>query len=157
MLLLRLMVCLGLLISLPLLATALAARHFLVQSWTKKRYGKPTDLDNLNLRQHLAVQYFSNRTGRIKDMNFVVDGSTTAVKMRGSLAVNDAEAYVMRGVQGAGIVQAPQFMLLPHLRSGKLIEVLPIRLSNACNQYLLVHALLDAASLWSGCLSWCEA
>jgi hypothetical protein len=77
------MVCLGLLISLPLLATALAARHFLVQSWTKKRYGKPTDLDNLNLRQHLAVQYFSNRTGRIKDMNFVVDGSTTAVKMRG--------------------------------------------------------------------------
>jgi LysR family transcriptional regulator for bpeEF and oprC len=58
-------------------------------------------------------------------MNFVVDRTTTAVKMRGALAVNDAEAYVMCGVKGAGIVQAPQFMLLPHLRSGKLVEVLP--------------------------------
>jgi len=88
-----------------------------------ERHGEPANLDDL--RQHLAVQYFSNITGRIKDMNFVVDGTATAVKMRGSLAVNDAEAYVMCGVQGAGIVQAPQFMLLPHLRSGKLVEVLP--------------------------------
>jgi LysR family transcriptional regulator, regulator for bpeEF and oprC len=58
-------------------------------------------------------------------MNFVVEQITTAVKMRGSLAVNDAQAYVMCGVKGAGIVQAPQFMLLPHLRSGKLVAMLP--------------------------------
>ncbi|SOE94458.1 LysR substrate binding domain-containing protein [Burkholderia sp. D7] len=45
--------------------------------------------------------------------------------MQGALAVNDAEAYVMCGVKGAGIVQAPQFMLVPHLRSGELVEVLP--------------------------------
>jgi len=49
----------------------------------------------------------------------------TPVKMQGTLAVNDAEAHVMCGVQGAGIIRAPQFMLLPHLRSGALVEVLP--------------------------------
>ncbi|WP_075358672.1 LysR substrate-binding domain-containing protein [Caballeronia sordidicola] len=88
-----------------------------------ERQGEPANLDDL--RQHVAVQYFSNRTGRVKDMNFVVDRISTTVKMQGTLAVNDAETYVMCGVQGAGIIQAPQFMLLPHLRSGTLVEVLP--------------------------------
>jgi len=35
-----------------------------------ERHGEPTNLDDL--RQHLAVQYFFNRTGQVKDMNFVV-------------------------------------------------------------------------------------
>jgi len=88
-----------------------------------EQYGVPTSLDNL--RQHHAVQYFSNGTGRMNEMSFVIDQETTSVKMRGTLAVNDGDAYVMCGVQGAGIIQSPRFMLLPHLRSGALVEVLP--------------------------------
>ncbi|OTP66294.1 LysR family transcriptional regulator [Caballeronia sordidicola] len=88
-----------------------------------EQYGEPTSLDNL--RQHHAVQYFSNGTGRMNEMSFVIDKETTSVKMRGTLAVNDGDAYVMCGVQGAGIIQSPRFMLLPHLRSGALVEVLP--------------------------------
>jgi LysR family transcriptional regulator for bpeEF and oprC len=71
------------------------------------------------------VQYFSSGTGRMNEMSFVVDHETTSVKMRGTLAVNDGDAYVMCGVKGAGIIQSPRFMLLPHLRSGALVEVLP--------------------------------
>jgi LysR family transcriptional regulator for bpeEF and oprC len=77
------------------------------------------------LRQHQAVQYFSSGTGRMNEMSFVIDQQTTSVKMRGTLAVNDGDAYVMCGVKGAGIIQSPRFMLLPHLRSGALVEVLP--------------------------------
>jgi LysR family transcriptional regulator for bpeEF and oprC len=88
-----------------------------------ERYGEPTNLDDL--RQHLAVQYFSSNAGRMDEMNFVVDQKTTAIKMRGALAVNDGDAYVMCGVKSAGIIQSPRFMLLPHLRSGALVEVLP--------------------------------
>jgi len=45
--------------------------------------------------------------------------------MRGSLSVNDAEAYVACGVQGFGLIQPARFMVLPHLESGALKEVLP--------------------------------
>lgn len=86
------------------------------------RYGEPQSLEELE--QHIAVHYFSSRTGRTIEMNFDVNGESTDMKMNGSLAVNDADAYVMCGVNGAGIVQAPLFMLAPHLESGELKEIL---------------------------------
>ena len=86
-------------------------------------HGVPHTIEDL--QQHTAVNYFSSRTGRVMDMDFVVDGKSVDVKMRGKIAVNDAEAYIACGVKGVGIVQIPRFMALPHLRSGELIEVLP--------------------------------
>jgi LysR family transcriptional regulator for bpeEF and oprC len=87
-----------------------------------ERYSEPRSIEDLD--QHVAVQYVSNRTGRIVNLNFDVDGTNTDVKMQGSLAVNDADAYVMCGVSGAGIIQAPLFMLAPHLAAGDLREIL---------------------------------
>jgi LysR family transcriptional regulator for bpeEF and oprC len=46
------------------------------------------------------------------------------MKMNGGLAVNDADAYVMCGVNGAGIIQAPLFMLASHVEAGDLKEIL---------------------------------
>jgi LysR family transcriptional regulator for bpeEF and oprC len=86
------------------------------------RYGEPSSLEEL--QQHVGVQYFSSRTGRIVDMKFDVHGKNTDIKMSGSLAVNDADAYVMCGVQGAGIIQAPLFMVASYLESGELKEIL---------------------------------
>ena len=86
-------------------------------------HGVPTDIDDL--RSHRAVQYFSSRTGRVADMNFMIENEAREMKLRGSLTINDADAYVMAAVTGAGLAQAPRFMLLPYLRSGELIEVLP--------------------------------
>jgi LysR family transcriptional regulator, regulator for bpeEF and oprC len=45
--------------------------------------------------------------------------------MPGSVSVNDAEAYVTCALEGFGLIQAPLFMVLPHVRSGALKEVLP--------------------------------
>jgi LysR family transcriptional regulator for bpeEF and oprC len=86
-------------------------------------HGVPTNIDDL--RSHRAVHYFSSRTGRVADMNFTVENEAHEMKLRGSLTINDADAYVMAAVTGAGLAQAPRFMLLPYLRSGELIEVLP--------------------------------
>jgi LysR family transcriptional regulator for bpeEF and oprC len=88
-----------------------------------ERNGVPLTLEDLE--QHSAVNYFSSRTGRIIDMDFVVDGQTIEVKVPGKIAVNDAEAYLSCGVKGAGLIQPPRFMALPHLKSGELVEVLP--------------------------------
>ncbi len=87
------------------------------------RAGEPKTIDELS--QFQAVNYFSSRTGRTINFDFLVDGKEVEVKMPGSVSVNDADAYVTCAVEGFGIIQAPLFMVLPHLRSGALKEVLP--------------------------------
>jgi LysR family transcriptional regulator for bpeEF and oprC len=88
-----------------------------------ERYGEPTTLDELS--RHVAVNYFASRSGRILDLDFVVDGQSIDVPMKGTIAVNDAEAYLRCGLEGFGLIQPPRFMALDHLRRGQLKEVLP--------------------------------
>ncbi|MFT4065774.1 LysR family transcriptional regulator [Paraburkholderia sp.] len=88
-----------------------------------KRAGMPASLEDLD--NHKAVNYFSSRTGRTIDWAFMVDGKEVEVKMKGIVSVNDADAYVTCGLEGFGLIQPARFMVLPHLRSGQLVEVLP--------------------------------
>lgn len=88
-----------------------------------ERHGTPQTL--AELQAHQAVHYFSARTGRIIDWDHVVDGQLQHVKVPGSIAVNDAEAYMALALQGFGLVQAARFMALPYLERGELIEILP--------------------------------
>ncbi|CAB3641143.1 HTH-type transcriptional regulator PgrR [Paraburkholderia sediminicola] len=88
-----------------------------------ERAGMPTSLEDLE--NHKAVNYFSSRTGRTIDWAFMVDGKEIEVKMKSIVSVNDADAYVTCGLEGFGLFQPALFMVLPHLRSGQLVEVLP--------------------------------
>lgn len=85
-----------------------------------ERHGVPAGI--ADLKNHHAVHYFSGRT---MDWDFIVDGVLMPVKMSGSVSVNDGEAYVACGLQGFGLIQPPRYMVLPHLESGALVEVLP--------------------------------
>ena len=87
------------------------------------RFGVPQSLDDLDA--HQAVHYFSSRTGRNIDWDFVVDGNSVPMRMNGRVAVNDSDAYMTCGLQGFGLIQAPLFMALPHLEAGELREILP--------------------------------
>jgi LysR family transcriptional regulator, regulator for bpeEF and oprC len=106
------------------------------------RFGQPSSIDDL--QHHEAAHYFSSRSGRILDMTFVDGKELKAVKLRGSIAVNDAEAYVNCGIDGVGLIQPPRFMVRSHLDSGALVEVLshwktrslPIAAVYSQNQYL---------------------
>lgn len=86
-------------------------------------YGEPKTIEELE--RHIAVGYFSTRTGKLKDKTFVVDGKVVDVKMTNSVAVNDAEAYLACAVEGFGLIQIARFMALPFLRDGRLRETLP--------------------------------
>jgi len=88
-----------------------------------ERAGVPASLEDLE--NHKAVNYFSSRTGRTLDWAFVVDGKEVEVKMKSIVSVNDADAYVTCGLEGFGLIQPALFMVLPHLRAGQLVEVLP--------------------------------
>ncbi|MCX4162387.1 MULTISPECIES: LysR family transcriptional regulator [Paraburkholderia] len=87
------------------------------------KFGTPQTFEDLE--QHKAVNYFSSRTGRVIDWAFLVDGKEVEAKMQGIVSVNDADAYVTCGLEGFGLIQPARFMVLPHLQSGQLVEVLP--------------------------------
>ncbi len=87
------------------------------------RRGRPASL--ADLEQHEAVNYFSSRTGRIVEMDFVVDGKPLKVRMRSRLAANEGDAYLQCGLRGLGLIQIPEFVAQPSIEKGELLEVLP--------------------------------
>lgn len=125
-----------------------------------ERHGVPRRVDDL--QQHVAVQYFSHRTGRNFDWDFIVDGQSMPLKMRGSVSVNDMDAYIACALQGFGMIQPARFTVLPLLESGALVEVLPefapapmpISVAYMQNRHLSpkVRAFVDwAAELFGAC------
>src|SRR5690606_30175276 len=88
-----------------------------------ERQGMPHTLDDL--QSHFAVHYFSSRSGRNCNWDFVIDGKTREIEVPGCVSVNDWSAHLACALQGFGLVQTARFMALPHLQSGELIEVLP--------------------------------
>ena len=125
-----------------------------------ERYGVPHTI--ADLPQHQSVHYFSSRTGRTIEWDFLVDGRPQAVKMAGKLSVNDGDAYVACALQGLGLVQAPLYMVKPHLEEGRLMQVLsqwqpvpmPISVVYLHNRHLSpkVRAFVDwVAELFAKC------
>ncbi|WP_144629848.1 LysR family transcriptional regulator [Bordetella genomosp. 13] len=86
------------------------------------RHGTPTSLEDL--ARHQAVGYLSSKTARPLDWHFVVDGEERCIRMRERLIVNDTDAYVACGLEGLGLIRAGSYMVLQHLLSGRLRQVL---------------------------------
>ncbi len=89
------------------------------------RYGTPRSPDDLP--DHVAVGYFSSRTGRELDWEYadMDTGALQNVKMRSVVAVNSSQAYLACCLAGLGLIQAPREGLAPLLEDGSLVEVLP--------------------------------
>ncbi|OJA71474.1 transcriptional regulator [Burkholderia ubonensis] len=88
------------------------------------RHGTPRSPDDLP--EHVAVGYFSSRTGRELDWEYadMDTGEMHAVKMRSIVSVNSSQAYLACCVAGLGLIQAPRDGLDAPLADGTLVEVL---------------------------------
>ncbi|HEY9104172.1 LysR family transcriptional regulator [Chitinimonas sp.] len=86
------------------------------------RHGEPKSLDDL--KAHSAVNYFSTVTGKAFPFEFLVDGVNKLVLMKGSTAVNNADAYARCCLAGLGLIQVPRYHVAAQLASGELGEVL---------------------------------
>nr|WP_314576590.1 LysR family transcriptional regulator [uncultured Pseudomonas sp.] len=85
-------------------------------------HGTPRDL--ADLQYHESVGYMSSRTGRSMDWNYVVDGEEVSVNVPEKLTVNDTDGYVTCALESLGLIRVGSYMVLPHLRSGRLVQVL---------------------------------
>ncbi|MET1077721.1 MAG: LysR family transcriptional regulator [Pseudomonas sp.] len=85
-------------------------------------HGTPLTLEQL--AGHQAVNFFSPRSGRLFDLEFVREGQLVRLQLPGAVAVNGADAYVAAGEAGLGLIQAPDYHVAAQLRAGTLCEVL---------------------------------
>ena len=86
-----------------------------------ERNGAPTTLEALD--EHVAANFLVDHTRRTMDWSFATGSGVVTKSLRSSIVVDESEPLVDCAVAGLGLVQAPQLALLPHVRSGALIEV----------------------------------
>ena len=86
-------------------------------------HGRPQQL--ADLAGHLAVNYFSSRTGRDLAWEYVEDGEVRTLKMRSAVSVASSDAYLACCRAGLGLIQVPRSGIEDLLASGELEEVLP--------------------------------
>jgi LysR family transcriptional regulator for bpeEF and oprC len=86
------------------------------------RRGTPRTIDDL--AQHDLVVYFSGRTGRPLDWDFVVGAGLVKIDVNSTVSVNDPEANVVCGLTGLGLIQAGAYQVRSYLADGSLVEVL---------------------------------
>ncbi|HEY0065284.1 MAG TPA: LysR substrate-binding domain-containing protein, partial [Telluria sp.] len=77
-----------------------------------------------DLADHRCVNYFSSRTGKTYDWDFVRGEESIFVPAPACLAVNDSVAYATAALQGLGLVQMASYKVEALVASGQLELVL---------------------------------
>lgn len=89
-----------------------------------RRHGIPQHPLDLESDQHFVVSYFSARTGKRFPFDYSKNGQRYEVYGRYQVSVNDGNAYMTAGLTGLGVIQAPYFMIKPHIDAGELVPFL---------------------------------
>lgn len=92
-----------------------------------KRHGKPRTPQALQEQGHLAVNFFSAKTGRVFDFEFQRgDEARLAFALPHRVAANDADTAIAAAVAGLGLIQSPRTRHVQSLIDAKqLVPVLP--------------------------------
>lgn len=77
-----------------------------------------------DLLHHQAIHYFSGNTRRAGEMSFVSGTKKMSVAVSGAAAVNETGLYIKMCLEGFGLAQLAEKVVLEHLQEGRLIEVL---------------------------------
>jgi DNA-binding transcriptional LysR family regulator len=88
-----------------------------------KAHGTPKRL--ADLARHRMVHWAGSFGQKPSGWEYEEGGAWKELPMRGSITVNNAEAYVAAAVAGLGLIQTPVLSLDVELEAGRLVEVLP--------------------------------
>ncbi|MEJ7808555.1 MAG: LysR family transcriptional regulator [Telluria sp.] len=107
-----------------LIARRIGVLHFVIAATpgylaTHGRPAHPRDLAN-----HRCVNYFSSKTGKTMDWDFVRGDETIIMPVPACLAVNDSTVYTTAGLQGLGLIQMASYKIATLVESGQLELVL---------------------------------
>lgn len=85
------------------------------------RHGVPDSLDRLSALP--AVHFGRVAAGKPEQWEYMGDGQRQLVPMRGSVAVNNAEAYLACCRAGLGAIQVPRYDVAELIARGELVEI----------------------------------
>ncbi|QYF93409.1 LysR family transcriptional regulator [Massilia sp. PAMC28688] len=107
-----------------LIARRIGVLHFVTAATPAylDRHGRPQHPHDL--AQHRCINYFSSRTGKIMDWDFMRGDETLYVPVPACLAVNDSTVHLTAGLRGLGIIQMPHYLMAPLEASGQMEVVL---------------------------------
>lgn len=106
------------------------------------RHGRP--LHPKDLLQHRCINYFSPKTGKICDWEFIRESEKVSIKVMGQVALNDSNAYLAASLTGIGIAQLPSCIVRSYMQSGQLeplledwcVDPLPLHVMYPQNRHL---------------------
>ncbi len=107
-----------------LIARRIGVLHFAVAG-TKEyldKHGRPTHPSEL--ANHRCINYFSSKTGKTMDWDFVRGDEIIYIPVPACLAVNDSTVYMTAGLQGLGLVQMASYKIDTLVASGEMELVL---------------------------------
>ena len=91
------------------------------------KYGRPKH--PRDLVDHRCINYFSSKTGKTYEWDFVRGDETILIPAPACLAVNDSMAYMAAGLNGLGMIQMATYKVEPMIASGQMELVLEDRTS----------------------------
>jgi LysR family transcriptional regulator for bpeEF and oprC len=107
-----------------LIARRIGVLHFVIAGTPDyfAKHGRPTHPNEL--ANHRCVNYFSSKTGKTMDWDFVRGDETIVVPVPSCLAVNDSTVYTTAGLQGVGLIQMASYKIESLVKTGRLELVL---------------------------------
>ena len=90
-----------------------------------ERFGVPASLDDLLTQGHRMVHYMRNFGSKPDGWEYPAAGGYQSLMLPGAIRVNSVPAYHDAGLAGLGLIQGGYSSLLPHIKRGALVEVLP--------------------------------
>ncbi len=91
-----------------------------------KKFGTPKTAADLIRKGHIAVNFFSSKTGKMFKLELIDSaGKLQEIELPHAVAANDADTHISAALAGLGIAQVPRTEYIQqHLASGRLVQVL---------------------------------
>lgn len=86
------------------------------------RHGRPQTV--ADLEEHVFINYFSSRTGKMRNCVFEKDGARITHRGKHQVALNDGEAYIRAGIAGLGLFQTARHSVQAYINVGIVEQVL---------------------------------
>lgn len=90
-----------------------------------ERVGMPQTIDDLLHQGHRIVHYMRNFGSKPDGWEYPTGEGYKSLMLPGTVRVNSVPAYHEAGLAGLGLIQGGYSSLLPHIKRGALIEILP--------------------------------
>lgn len=104
------------------------------------RFGVPQTLDDLLHQGHRMVYYMRNFGAKPDGWEYPTADGYKYLMLPGTMRVNSVPAYHEAGLAGLGLIQGGYSSLLPHIKRGALIEVLPdLRPEPLAASFVIAH------------------